>query len=294
MLMIEAVDAYFTMMRLTTALIEADGHAPGEGGEDWHQVVEKAALGDNAAIGQVYMRYAPTLTKIARGIVGDDAEDIVADVFVKLKAGAFKVKAPDWHHNAQLAWASIKTAVFNAAIHSKNKGAHKSVGSGGEDDVHYDPAASTDSDEASKVYKTVQDAVTKHLEAGKFNDAEKAFIQGVAANGLWSGKAKKGGTQQSNKSIAAPLWPHLSPESAASLGGKAKKRFLKSLCNDPELKALVDLTGAGNTLNAICVESVEHDTVLLFALAAGLVESVDLLDPDATYDVVLGWLSHFV
>jgi len=296
MLMTEAVDAYLYLSRLTVerAIAESDDSEVGE-------IAAKAALGDGNAIGQMFVRYQRPLTRIAAAIVGQDlAQDAVSETFIRLTKGSFAQHAEKFR-DGRTAWLMLARTTTNISkdFLKRRRETPVAMGTGADDvdDREMDPVDKS-AGPSRKELETVHAALTRAKEKAKLSPEEKQFVDMLLSTGmkLSGGKTDADG-KTSIKDLAIQIWPDKKPNAAEVSAVRARKRFLKQLCLDPEIKALLP-TGRtrdakssffGKNFKPLCDE--QTNPVGWFAEQIGLNFTAD---PDGTYDAVLRWVYHRV
>jgi DNA-directed RNA polymerase specialized sigma24 family protein len=307
----EGLDAYLALVRGPTKRLLEDN-------PEIHAAFLQAISGSKEAMAKLYTHYLPTLTRLARARAknAEDAEDAVHDVLTRIMQGKFAAYKPE---TPQGVTAILMRSVINA-VKNKNR-ARKglppvAIGPEAEAGEH-DPAApekgervgtakgkTTRLSEPEK--ETVRAAIGRALQAAKLTDKEQEFIKRIVG----SGEGLTGAAPGKEASVAAEIWPEkagLKDPSDPTKGYKStirvhakrvKERFLKSLCGDKELNALLPTGHAReketSALHATIkgFKSLCAEEVILFAEALDLpcYISEGHLDADKVYDEVIGWV----
>lgn len=306
MKLVETVDAYLYLARLTMDLAEAEDPSIGT-------IAAKAALGDGSALAELYSRYAGSLTKIASAYVdAETAQDVVQDLFIKFHEKKFASYAPSFNEDGRSAWAVLATAVKRAALNSRKlaqratTGVDDMAGAAGADKStvkrtgHVEPLSKNEKD-------TVRNVVQRAISQAKFTDQERKYIETLFGRPgeelkditrFFSDAADADRDEKSLQDIARSIWPDKNPNAAGVAGNRTREKFLKQFCQDKELLAL--LPGGHQTLRGnkqlkpVCAKFEDVDPVVVFAVQAGLVEDVESPARDKAYIEVLRWVARRV
>lgn len=296
MLLVEAVDAYLYLARMTPTLAESEDAGIGE-------IAAKAALGDGNAIGQLFVHYQRPLTKIAAAMVGADlAQDVVQDIFVRMSKGSFAKHAPAFKADGRSAWLMLASAVKNLSRNVIQKRSHEKpmATTGDDDEATLEPEDRPQSGPSAAEVSVVAKALQRAKENAKLSPAEHGFIDALLAAGALTGGQTKGAAGVSIKDLAQKFWPDKAVNAAEVSAVRARKRFLSQLCQDPEINRLLPTGHArsakssffGAKFKPLCDEQV--DPVLRFAAQLGLLSADSPNNVDRIYEDVLRWVYHRV
>lgn len=301
MLITDAVEAYLYMTRLTPALAESQDQAIGE-------IAAKAALGDGAAVGEIYMRYLSSLTAIARGIVGPNAEDVVQEIFTRLVQGKFAKMAPTFKADGRSVFATLATAARREAINSKKRQAKAGGSLTPSDDYRIDPADPTsthdDTTLSTDERQLVRTVVQRAIDQSKLTSQERKYIEALLGRPgeevkditrFFSSATDVDRDEKTLQDIARSIWPEKTANAAGVTGNRVRARFLKQFCDDPELLKLLPGGKASlrdKQLKPVCAEG--EDPVLFVAKQLDIVTEGAESDRDRAYAGVLRWVRHLL
>jgi DNA-directed RNA polymerase specialized sigma24 family protein len=297
MLMVELVDDYFYWKRLTPALMESEDPKIGP-------LAAAAVIGDGAALNKLMNHYARSLHGIAARYVGvDSAHDVVQDVFAAIVEGKFKHYAQKFATDGQTVTLILSRAVTNAASNKRKKLSNKELSGGGKIGGFADPdqggldpeqggtniaGASKGGGISTAERELVFTALARARTHAKLSPAENQFVDELFKTGYFFGTPDA----PKLKEIAMKIWPDKTPNAAGAAATRAKDRFLKQLCLDPELKKFRVGTASSfsKDFEPLCAKFKEDvDPVVFMAVKLGLVEDVSVPDRDKAYAEVLRW-----
>jgi hypothetical protein len=284
-------------------------------GDDIGELIQKAAGGDSAAVGEIFVRYQPDLLRVAKSRARQvgDAEDAVQDVFLKLSESpllkTFQAKVEKGQRKPREIIATLKTAVINqlknvASAQAKRGMTHRSTSdvnpaSGSIGSIGHSGGKTT---KLSKVERDVVKRVLQRtLKQANLSKKERRFIELLVVDK--TGGIKEPGHGMTAKVVnAIGLKPSKGGQSPLTNANRVKERFLKLFCKDRELRDLLP-TGharaAGSShfrkdLKAVC-EDEEFWPVIEFAAATHHIDenlsiTFGWLTPDSATDLVLSWI----
>lgn len=300
MYMVEAVDAYFALVRPAPFLAESGGGPCGEPhSKKVGDVACRAALGDRSAQNDLASHYYAMLIGNVLPILRshDLAADAVQTVFLKLASGDFKALAPKFHANGHTVTLVLNRAVKNVALDMLKKKSSQELSGGGK--VGLEPSADAPGGIDPEAYQSgalsagetelVHNALRRARDTAKLSPQEGQFVDTLLKVGYFSGSPDA----PKIKEIAAQIWPEKTSGAASTAATRAKDRFLKQLCLDPELKQFRVGSSSyfSKNFEPLCAKVKEDvDPVVVTAVRLGLVENITYPDRDKAYEEVLRWV----
>lgn len=299
MLVFEAVDEFLAGSR---ALLAEDD-------EKLKQLIIKAAEGDNAAFTSIYNKFSRVALGVARskakGAAKSDVEDIVQTTFVKFLGGEMKkfaAKLKAGQRKARdfkpLLISIVKHAVIDANKAAGRKGmTHRRI----HDVEPSDSPTGSEKHLGLKSKRTIRLAFNRALAKAKLTPTERVFI-GMLFRGTEPGMGwdVPGHGQIAQIAKKAGLGKGQPTKQIAGLGTKAKKKFLKTFCNDKDLCALlprfkgrmgrartkgVKIPGLGANVCKDVPTCTEEFVVALYEM-----DDAEWLDEDTACDLLLPWI----
>ena len=299
MLVVEAIQSYFELLRATPERLTED--------TELKELVVKATLGNQAALGDLYMRYRKSLFKVARAKANnsDDAEDAVNDVFLRIAQGKFAgygQRVQSGEKEAKGIVPLLMRSVINAVKNAKRSQATRkavSIGGGGDDDDRVVDPAAPEKDEpglTTKEREVVRSAVDRAIDQAKLTPQERDYVSLLLKGDDGLADITELGKQTT---LAKKIWPEKKDKTAIVHARRVTDRFLKQFCTDKSLCALLPsgklrdskssffhaaLKPACKDVEDSCIETAE------FAFSCSLVESAGAKNPDAVAGAILEWI----